>query len=316
MSVACRGLRLEIGLLAMFGVAACGSEEHSTAPEFLGAFPSFHESPAYSPDGRWLVYTVAPTGQRAVDLGQAYELWMYDGDLGEVRFETDGRDATWSADGGQIAFVRGVDLWLRSLDQGTERQLTDGIFCRSPSWRPGSSTVLFGRWDGQEAETLWTVDVESGALEQLRDGNMGTWSPDGNHLAVVEPSRQRITLVSAADSAERLLVEASGGTGLLLWPSWSWDGSRVRYNLWSGRQESIYEIAFDGTGGRLFVGNARRTSENPKGDSSVYEGYSAAKRGWTLWLIDHKTQQRRLLLLPADGALDNGNSATDEGGPE
>ena len=88
----------------------------------------------WSPDGASILYT------RPVDHEHGEELWVAAIDGSGRRLVAEGlqwRDAVsaWSPDGTMVAFVRGGDIWVVSVQGGHERQLTDTLERESvPSW--------------------------------------------------------------------------------------------------------------------------------------------------------------------------------------
>lgn len=149
--------------------------------------------PAWSPDGRHIAYsTIAASGIWAIDLhgsapqrlGPAAPMQGYTGPLdwspdgtsfliegwGIIQIKTDGtllkrltthaydRDAAWSPDGNQIAFVRpsGVrgdtpsDLFVMNADGSNLRQLTTTPAIRQgPRWSPDGTRIVFAAADVQ-----------------------------------------------------------------------------------------------------------------------------------------------------------------------
>lgn len=83
---------------------------------------------------------------------------------------------------------RREDLYVLGTDGSSLRQLTEDQFKnRGPRWSPDSKKLAFfsnrsGAWE------IWTYNMESGAMQQMTRGAIGTtawpvWSPDGKRLA-------------------------------------------------------------------------------------------------------------------------------------
>jgi Tol biopolymer transport system component/imidazolonepropionase-like amidohydrolase len=158
--------------------------------------------PAWSPDGQKLVYS----SDRG---GNLLQLWVHDFHTGQDRqltyLTTQPMGATWSPDGGRIAFFD-----------------VDGM------WRAASLSV---------------VDVATGKVTKIHDSLFGpgipTWSPDGKRLALAMVSpysksfregTNQILTVSAAGGDDQwfapvpnLSIDSRGGCG----PVWSPDGSKM-----------------------------------------------------------------------------------------
>ncbi|GAA1815680.1 serine hydrolase [Agromyces neolithicus] len=185
--------------------------------------------PAVHPAGSRVAYVVRSNEQqadRAVTV-----LWQTDAD-GNARQLTHGDSDTspaFSPDGSALAFQRAGQLWTMPADGGEPAQLTHlPITAGEPFWSPDGSRIAFAApvdahaapdetdddrvrrtaapivADGLEYQVdgtghvrttrmqLHVVDVASGELRQLTDGDahVGSpaWSPDGSTLAyVVKP---------------------------------------------------------------------------------------------------------------------------------
>lgn len=156
-------------------------------------------------------------------------------------------DPAWSPDGRRLAYStdRGgtLDIWIRDLESGQDRQLTDlaDRAALSSAWSPSGKEIAFLDQDG----ALWTVDVASGAVRQIFTATFEpgrpTWSADGETiaLAAVKPYSARfreglsqILLVNRTTGQGRY-VEAVPGRSIQTrgddGPVWSPDGTRMAF---------------------------------------------------------------------------------------
>ncbi|TDW14919.1 dipeptidyl aminopeptidase/acylaminoacyl peptidase [Kribbella kalugense] len=168
-----------------------------------------------SPDGRRIAYVLTTVDEDADRYHRA--IWLIDADGGAPRLLTEGSAPKWSPDGRQLAVLQANQLWLIDPDSGDERQLTDReLGAGAAAWAPDGTRIAFSaavdlprddgtahaasdpvvtrrlgyRSDGirgYRRPHLFVVEVATGNVEQLTDGDWSAhspvWSPDGTRLA-------------------------------------------------------------------------------------------------------------------------------------
>lgn len=219
--------------------------ESGEARQFTASAANAH-SPSWSPDGRWLAFVSAREGE-----------------------------ITGKASSDQNRRGKGKpQIWLIPTDGGEAHQLTFMEHgASSPSWSPDSKHILFSATIGpadEESEEgrampkvrvidrlwyrldsvgfiherrshLFLVDVASGKLEQITDGDWdddnAAWSPDGTHIAFTSnraedrwrrpgPDLNVLTIKDGKAGALRCLTDGT------LWcssPCWSPDSKTIAF---------------------------------------------------------------------------------------
>lgn len=100
-------------------------------------------------------------------------------------------DASWSADGSQIFYTRGTELWSAKRD-GTQARLLASL-PRRPIWpreSPDGRSVRFTMADPKSASTaLWAISYDGSKAHELLPGwskppreCCGSWTPDGRYF--------------------------------------------------------------------------------------------------------------------------------------
>jgi len=158
------------------------------------------EYPAWSPDGRTLLYTG--------EVGKIHQIFRKDlasrQDSQVTHSDFDEVQPTWSPDGRQVAFVRahqpGVklqpgdvfgefqdgDVWVLDLASGKESKLVDSAF--NPSYSPdGKRIAVDASWAA--ARRIWVVDSQGHNPQQITTDTSEevahvapSWSPDGKKI--------------------------------------------------------------------------------------------------------------------------------------
>jgi TolB protein len=193
-------------------VIGCSSSE--SGPISGNCALSVYRDPAFSPDGRLIVF----------DAGASLALVRPDGSglrLLPPHGADDGEPA-FSPPGGRLAFSSNGGLWVSRRDgSDAQRIVRSGS---QPVWstRGWIAFVRNGR--------VWRVRPGGGSLQRLTGlaGTSPAWSPHGTKLAFA-----RGDTILVLDMRTRKLTHAIGGTGALS-IAWSPDGRRIAWTSFDG----------------------------------------------------------------------------------
>jgi Tol biopolymer transport system component len=206
-----------------------------------GAFPGANGKIAYSKNSQH-IFTINPDGTEPTRL---------------VNASSPDTDPSWSADGLQIAFVRGfLDLRLMDAD-GSSGSLVLSVgdlpgtydSVANPAWSPDGTMLAFSARKGESSTwKLFTVGIDGVGLTKLSGpGNNDhgpVWSPDGTTIAVtsiLHHSNGDIVLV-AADGSSREALLHKGDTRA---PNWAPTGAALTFT--KERRTDVYTVNADGS---------------------------------------------------------------------
>ena len=259
--------------------------------------PSIYGSPAWSPAGDVIVYTlrsVVPTGagssisssgsSQAVTIG-ASKIWAVAPDgraLGRIYGNGDqvGFDPVWAPDGTRLA-LRG------QVNDNNASQVVLSDLSANPysvpagpgsriTWSPDSSRAAFDEsvpdTRGNVTNRIRVVSVNGGEEIFLGKGagreSAPAWSPDGNRLAFLRQNPDSpATDLWVANLDGTGLTRILGGDGLSSqMPVWSPDGGTLvasRANLSTGADAGIWIVGADGSGAHAVIPDGERASWIP-----------------------------------------------------
>jgi len=248
---------------AVWTAAANGSD----ARALVDGAPDQAWTPAWSPDGKWIAYTLSPQDAPVTGAGQPQpnaapgqlgppsvrgsgEIWIVpaDGSGQPRRLSLAAEDvvgATWSPDGTQLAFEasEGGDSEIHVATVtadglANERAIaSDPARDWGPSWSPDGRSIVFVS-DRSGNEEVWAVASDgSGEPRQLTEDGAGDWvpvfSPDGTRIAFVsDRTGDAEVWTMAADGSDARNVTQHPGYLDGQWSvSWAPDGSRLVYAM-------------------------------------------------------------------------------------
>jgi Tol biopolymer transport system component/predicted Ser/Thr protein kinase len=218
------------------------------------------EYPAWSPDGKALIFTGEVGKVRKIfrkDLAAGQDSQLTHGDSDELQ-------PAWSPDGKQVAFVRahqpGVkmqpgdvfgkfqdgDVWVLDLASGAETKLVENAF--NPAYSPdGQHIAVDASWAGPRR--IWVLDREGHNPQQVTtdtseevDHIAPAWSPDGRKIVFQNIVRTKFDIRTVSlDSKQMSWITNDSLTNLR--PSWSPSGRFIYFssyrsggiNIWRAR---------------------------------------------------------------------------------
>jgi Tol biopolymer transport system component/DNA-binding CsgD family transcriptional regulator len=183
-------------------------------------------APQWSPSGEWILF------EKPVDRGFP-EVWLMRADGSDAR-QIDGHSEQWSPVDDKLAYISGQGSLVVEYGDGSGRRVvvpfqarpgaaaTTGL--RDPLWSPNGASIAYGRGDGPLEQSIWSVEVASGATTEL-------------HAERTDPDTP------------------SESSGPLQPAAWSLDGQAVyfwRAPVWSASIEAdgwpLWVASIDGTG--------------------------------------------------------------------
>ncbi|MCL4819642.1 MAG: serine/threonine-protein kinase [Vicinamibacteria bacterium] len=157
----------------------------NAAPLTEGPFSD--RQPAYSPDGRWLLFSSNRSGN--------LDVWRLSRESGELQRLTDHEAQDWdpasSPDGRRLLFSSNrsgrFQIWMADADGNSPRQVTDFENAQNPTMTGDGQWVLFTRQDsGEDKIGVWKIrpdGTEATLVARTRNAFVPEVSPDGRFVA-------------------------------------------------------------------------------------------------------------------------------------
>jgi hypothetical protein len=154
---------------------------------------------------------------------------------------------SWSPDGKQIAFIRGVpapdlrydhEVYVMNADGSGQRRLTqlrNVSLSSRPAWSPDGTKLAFvGPHLGDYYAQMYVMNADGSGQRPVGRGVDPVWSPDGSKLAFAAGG---IHLMNPDGSGRTQITAPKSPSGDLfdydLAPAWSPDGTRILFNRWA-----------------------------------------------------------------------------------
>ena len=234
--------------------------------------------PAWSPDGKWIVFAADPDNDGNLDL------YVMNADGSNSRFLTYlGGQPRWSPDGSRIVFVHWASeddqhLWLINADGSDEHPLTEGQATDyNPDWSPDGSQIVFESYRNGNAE-VYVIAADGSNLRNISnspDTWEGTpaWSPDGKTIAFASSRDDNTDIyIMNTDGDDVRRVTDRGMEDAF--PDWSPDGTSLVFQGGDDRRQ-IYQINPYSGADRIALTDAFGRHERPQWSPSGY-GYTVA----------------------------------------
>jgi TolB protein len=198
----------------------------------LSHHKGYDSDPAWSPNGRKIVFTSHRTGWP--------KIFVMNADGGGVRqltrgFSKDG-GAVWTKDGSHIVYgsmpdppVANAPGWWIMRPDGSRKRPLARAYSGRPSWSPDSRRAALTGSCGLET-CVFTMGVDGRRKRRLIDpervdNSWPAWSPDGREIAWIHATE--LWIVNADGTAPRRLAPGPLPEVYDHGPSWSPDSSRL-----------------------------------------------------------------------------------------
>ena len=257
--------------------------------------------PAWSPDGKRLVFSTEPVVDPYSRLGRS-ELWTAQivSGAAERLFAGDAVQPAWSRDGKRIAYWANDngqrDVWTIAASGGAPIPVTqDAATDWSPEWSPDGRWLYFSS-DRGGSVNLWRIAVDTGSGRTAGDPQPVTSGVRGLGYARFSADGSRLAVMAYERSFEQTLFDLDAtGAGArpvrtLRNPSASWcnpspDGSWLACRT-AGVPEDLVLLRADGSELRRLTSDSfkdRGPLWDPAGERLAF--YSTRGGKWDFWSI-------------------------------
>jgi TolB protein len=234
---------------------------------------SLNLSPAWSPDGKWIIYTSYAARNP--------DLIMIDtaGERRQTLHRLPGLNAapSWSPDMQKIALVLSRDqnseIYILNKDHQLKRLTRHFNIDTSPTWSPEGKKIAFtSDRSGTGAPQIYIMDSVKGDQSKVTRISFGStyndnpaWSPNGDQIAYTSRVGRKFQIRIYDLNSHKSKVMTSG-PGSFEQPSWSPDGRFIIYRKRENDRHNLYIQ-------RVGSDEARQLTFSGKGHSPAWSSY-------------------------------------------
>ena len=230
----------------------------------LTSFGTITQSPAVSPDAKWLAYTTLvkdiPAHQIIV---QSTENARVKAPFANPKAPTTSW-AEFAPDSQRLLFASSASgitqIYSADLKGGDRRAVTNSkAIDFSPKVNPKTGAEVLFISDRSGKQQLWRMNIDGGDLEMLTNGEgevaNPAWRPDGKAIAFAWTRGFELGgfNIFVMDVARRAPVQLTKDSGVNENPWWAPDGLHIVYTSRRGNSTQIYVMLADGTGVRTLT---------------------------------------------------------------
>jgi len=276
---------------------------YDTAVNLTADSTADDQNPAFSPDGKTLLFSSKRNGSSANS-----NLWKMDLLTSQANPLTDDLNAdnvnmpgsSWNAATNKICFASSrsgnEEIWTMDPDGTNLQQIThtnNTVHDRAPTFSPDGTLITF-QSDKYRGWEIYTIDVESLQTGKLTNNTANDWKPNWSS------NRDKIVFQSNRDGNWDIYIMNADGTDVRnitndpaedTDPSWSPDGTKIVYASTHGGldEPEIFVINAGGIGEpeRItdYAGYDGAPSFSPDGSSIAFE--SDRFGNLDIWLISY-----------------------------
>jgi len=220
---------------------------HAFARTLTGG-PTIDRQPAFSPDGRRVVFSSDRSG--------SLDLWSLEVQTGAVRRLTfdaaDDWDPHWSPDGKHLLWSSNrsghFEIWIAETDGTGARQVTaDGVDAENPTMSLEGSWIVYSSGN-PAAPGIWKIRPDGGGAAHLLKGTflLPELAPKTGWIAAVDSSRlagdlRRVQIIRLEDGAVVAELFVQGRSGNIGRSRWMPDGRTL---VWWSDDEANKKVLY------------------------------------------------------------------------